>query len=109
PAGITPTGLARLRARMLAAGHVSRLRLNALKGERAPVLAGGLAIMSVAVAVERFTERYGIDRAQAARVAKLAVSLFRRTSSARDSRAEQLVEWAARLHELGMSVSHTGF
>ena len=144
PGGITPAGLARLRQRMLAAGHVSKLRLNALKGERAPVLAGGLAIMSVAVAelridridavggalrlgvlydllgrtfdedsravtVERFTERYSIDRAQASRVAKLAVSLFRRASAARDSRAEQLVEWAALLHELGMSVSHTGF
>jgi exopolyphosphatase/guanosine-5'-triphosphate,3'-diphosphate pyrophosphatase len=34
---------------MLAAGHVSRLKLNALKGERAPVLAGGLAIMAAAV------------------------------------------------------------
>jgi exopolyphosphatase/guanosine-5'-triphosphate,3'-diphosphate pyrophosphatase len=47
--GITPSGLARLRRRMLAAGHVSRLKLNALKGERAPVLAGGLAIMAAAV------------------------------------------------------------
>jgi len=142
--GITAEGLARLRSRMLAAGNVSRLRLNALKGERAPVLAGGLAIMNVAVAelrisridavggalrlgvlydllgrtfdedsrevtVERFTERYGIDRAQAARVAKFAVALFRRASSSRNARAEQLLEWAARLHELGMSVSHTGF
>jgi len=48
--GITPVGLARLRRRMLDAGHVSRLKLNALKGERAPVLAGGLAIMAAAVA-----------------------------------------------------------
>ena len=48
--GITPHGLARLRRRMLDAGHVSRLKLNALKGERAPVLAGGLAIMAAAVA-----------------------------------------------------------
>jgi exopolyphosphatase/guanosine-5'-triphosphate,3'-diphosphate pyrophosphatase len=47
--GITPAGLARLRRRMLDAGHVSRLKLNALKGERAPVLAGGLAIMAAAV------------------------------------------------------------
>jgi exopolyphosphatase/guanosine-5'-triphosphate,3'-diphosphate pyrophosphatase len=47
--GITPAGLARLRRRMLDAGHISRLKLNALKGERAPVLAGGLAIMSAAV------------------------------------------------------------
>ena len=48
--GITPAGLARLRRHMLDAGHVSRLKLDALKGERAPVLAGGLAIMAAAVA-----------------------------------------------------------
>jgi exopolyphosphatase/guanosine-5'-triphosphate,3'-diphosphate pyrophosphatase len=47
--GITPAGLIRLRRRMLDAGHISRLKLNALKGERAPVLAGGLAIMAAAV------------------------------------------------------------
>jgi exopolyphosphatase/guanosine-5'-triphosphate,3'-diphosphate pyrophosphatase len=142
--GITPLGLARLRRRMLGAGHISRLRLNALKGERAPVLAGGLAIMSAAVSelkieridavggalrlgvlydllgrtfdedaravtVERFIDRYGIDREQASRVAKLAVTLLRRATVARDPIAEQLIEWAALLHEAGMSVSHTGF
>jgi len=48
--GITPVGLARLRRKMVEAGHISRLKLNALKGERAPVLAGGLAIMTAAVA-----------------------------------------------------------
>ena len=142
--GITPSGLARLRRRMLGAGHISRLRLNALKGERAPVLAGGLAIMSAAVAelgieridavggalrlgvlydllgrtfdkdaravtVERFIDRHGIDRAQASRVAKLAVALLRRAAGARNPIAEQMIEWAALLHEAGMSVSHTGF
>src|SRR5438874_9817695 len=48
--GITPSGLARLKKRMLAARHVGRLSLHALKPERAPVLAGGLAIMAAAVA-----------------------------------------------------------
>lgn len=48
--GVTPAGLARLRRHMQDAGHVSRLKLNALKGERAPVLAGGYAIMAAAVA-----------------------------------------------------------
>lgn len=48
--GITPAGLARLRHRLIAAGHVSRVRLAALKPERAPVLAGGFAIMSAALA-----------------------------------------------------------
>ena len=48
--GITPDGLARLRKRMIGAGHVRRLRLAALKAERAPVLAGGLAVMAAALA-----------------------------------------------------------
>src|SRR5205814_9375706 len=109
--GITPRGLAELRRRMIEAGHVSQLKLDALKGERAPVLAGGLAIMAAAVAelkveridpvggalrlgvlydllgrtidedarettVDRCIDRYGIDRAQAARVGALAPGLF---------------------------------
>ncbi len=48
-AGITRDGLARLRKRMVGAGHVSRLQLTALKPERAPVLAAGLAIMGAAL------------------------------------------------------------
>jgi len=48
--GITPAGLARLRRHLQDAGHITRLKLNALKGERAPVLAGGYAIMAAAVA-----------------------------------------------------------
>jgi exopolyphosphatase/guanosine-5'-triphosphate,3'-diphosphate pyrophosphatase len=47
--GITPAGLARLKQRMLAARHIERLSLHALKPERAPVLAAGLAIMTAAV------------------------------------------------------------
>jgi exopolyphosphatase/guanosine-5'-triphosphate,3'-diphosphate pyrophosphatase len=129
---------------MLDAGHHSRLRLHALKGERAPVLAGGLAIMTAAVdelkveridpiggalrlgvlydllgrtvdedaraaTVERFIDRYRIDSEQASRVSGLAVVLYRRTAKAADPMAVQLLEWAARLHEAGMSVSHTGF
>jgi exopolyphosphatase/guanosine-5'-triphosphate,3'-diphosphate pyrophosphatase len=49
-AGITREGLMRLRKRMISAGHIRRLRLAALKPERAPVLAGGLAIMAAALA-----------------------------------------------------------
>jgi exopolyphosphatase/guanosine-5'-triphosphate,3'-diphosphate pyrophosphatase len=142
--GITPVGLARLRRRMLDAGHVSRLKLNALKGERAPVLAGGLAIMAAAVAelsieridpvggalrlgvlydllgrtidedaravtVDRFIARYGIDRAQSQRVGELAAVLYRRAIATPDPAVGKLVEWAGRLHEVGMSISHAGF
>jgi exopolyphosphatase/guanosine-5'-triphosphate,3'-diphosphate pyrophosphatase len=49
-AGITREGLAGLRRRMLSARHVKRLNLAALKPERAPVLAGGLAVMAAAMA-----------------------------------------------------------
>ena len=49
-AGITPDGLARLKKRMVGSGHIERLRLAALKPERVPVLAGGLAIMAAALA-----------------------------------------------------------
>ena len=48
--GITPEGLAGLRRRFIMAGHVTELKLAALKPERAPVLAGGFAIMAAALA-----------------------------------------------------------
>ncbi len=48
--GITPDGLARLRKRMIGAGRMSRLQLAGVKPERAPVLAGGFAIMAAAIA-----------------------------------------------------------
>ncbi len=47
--GITSRGLVQLRERMIDAGEVGRLKLAALKPERAPVLAGGLAIMLAVV------------------------------------------------------------
>ncbi len=43
---ITRTGLERLRSMLLRAGDVSALRLEGLRTDRAPVLPGGLAIMS---------------------------------------------------------------
>ncbi|MBK6601602.1 MAG: Ppx/GppA family phosphatase [Betaproteobacteria bacterium] len=49
PAGITRGGLDRLRRRMISAGHVRHLSMPALKPERAPVLAGGLAVMAAAM------------------------------------------------------------
>jgi len=48
--GITLQGLQRLRKRMISAGNVRRLKLAGLKPERAPVLAGGCAIMAAALA-----------------------------------------------------------
>jgi exopolyphosphatase/guanosine-5'-triphosphate,3'-diphosphate pyrophosphatase len=54
--GITLDGLTRLRKRMIAARRVDALSLEGLKVTRAPVLAGGLAIMRAAIdelAIER--------------------------------------------------------
>jgi exopolyphosphatase/guanosine-5'-triphosphate,3'-diphosphate pyrophosphatase len=142
--GITPVGLTRLRKRLVLAGNVGRLSLNALKPERVPVLAGGLAIMAAAVAelgveriepvggalrlgvlydllgrtidedvrkvtVARFVDRYRIERAHAARVAALTTTLYRRAAGRADSGLLQILQWAALLHETGMSVSHLGF
>jgi exopolyphosphatase/guanosine-5'-triphosphate,3'-diphosphate pyrophosphatase len=48
--GITRDGLERLKKAMIRARRVDRLVLAALKPQRAPVLAGGLAIMAAALA-----------------------------------------------------------
>jgi exopolyphosphatase / guanosine-5'-triphosphate,3'-diphosphate pyrophosphatase len=142
--GITPEGLARLRSRMISAGHVSRLTLEGLKAARAPVLGGGFAVMTAALAelrverinpvggalrlgvlydllgrtvhrdsrvatVERFLERYRIDREHAQRVAATAKALYLRAVVGPDNDAAQRVEWAGWLHEVGFTVSHIGF
>jgi exopolyphosphatase / guanosine-5'-triphosphate,3'-diphosphate pyrophosphatase len=144
PAGITREGLARLRRRMISAGHVKRLHLAALKPERAPVLAGGLAVMEAAMVeldvvrinpvggalrlgvlydllgrtvrrdirtatVDQFQARWRIDRGHAARIAAMAVALYRVAADDPDPAAIQQLEWAALLHETGFSVSHIGF
>jgi exopolyphosphatase len=86
--GVTPTGLARLRRHMLEAGHVSRLKLNALKGERAPVLAGGYAIMAAAVTelkIERIDPseaRCGSECSMTSWAARSTKTRARRPSSA---------------------------
>ena len=62
-----------------------------------------------AATVERFIVRYGIDRVQALRVGDLAAALYRRAVDTPDATLAKLVEWAGRLHEVGMSISHDGF
>jgi len=142
--GITPDGLARLRKRMVGAGHMAHLTLEGIKPERAPVLPGGFAIMSAAMAelsvprlnpvggalrlgvlydllgrsgrrdsrvvtVERFLERYHVDREHAHRVAAMARALYLQSSPRPDAVVAQRVEWAGLLHEIGYTVSHIGY
>src|SRR4030095_808914 len=130
--------------RMVGSVHLHRLRLAGLKPERAPVLAGGLAIMSAAlslldvprinpvggamrlgvlydllgrrvrrdmrqVTIERFIDRYRIDRAHAGRVATMARALYECAVANPSAEAAQRIEWAGLLHEVGYTVSHLGF
>ena len=62
--------------------------------------------------VERRIERYRIDAAQGERVATSALALHRQVAVAwglEDEDAEQLLGWAARLHEAGLFVSHNQY
>jgi len=92
--GITPEGLARLRKRMLAAGDYRDLKLAGLKDERAPVLAGGFAVMAAAI------EELGIPRIRpvggALRLGVLYDLVGRR--EARDSREATVASFVERYH-----------
>ena len=63
--------------------------------------------------VQRRIERYRIDAAQGERVAATALALLRRVADAWElghgEDAEQLLGWAARLHEAGLFVSHNQY
>ena len=63
--------------------------------------------------VQRRIERYRIDAAQGERVAVTALALLRQVADAwapvHGEDAEQLLGWAARLHEAGLFVSHNQY
>jgi exopolyphosphatase/guanosine-5'-triphosphate,3'-diphosphate pyrophosphatase len=131
---ITREGLEWLRDRALKAGNFDKLGL-AIKADRIPVLAGGLAIMLTIfeeldltemqpvdtalreATVEQFGRRYHVDQAQADRVRSLALHFFDQIHAPATSELEQTqiassrqrVAWAARLHEIGMAIAQAGF
>lgn len=62
--------------------------------------------------IERLTERYGIDREQALRVQATARACLRQVAGPwglHDPELGRLLDQAARLHELGLVVSFSGF
>lgn len=146
--GITRAGLEKLRSLLVRAGSPESLGLTGLRGERAPVLPGGLAILSAVFSelgiermiysegalrlgvlydllgrfhrrdmrettVCRFMRRYHVDASQAARVKALALAFFGQLADDLDPRAKEggarLLAWAASLHEIGISIAHSGF
>ena len=62
------------------------------------------------VTVQQFMRRYHVDSRQAARVAHLADLLAGQFLEGQiDDETSSLLAWAARLHEIGISVAHSGY
>ncbi|MFZ5484661.1 MAG: exopolyphosphatase [Pseudomonadota bacterium] len=63
------------------------------------------------VTVSQFMRRYHVDGKQARRVERLALRLFASLPQAGggDGEAARWLAWAARLHEVGISIAHSGF
>lgn len=62
--------------------------------------------------IRQFCQRYNVDMAQAGRVERLAMHLFdqiREPWGLDPAVGQQLLGWAARLHEIGLSVSFSNF
>jgi exopolyphosphatase/guanosine-5'-triphosphate,3'-diphosphate pyrophosphatase len=145
--GITLEGMARLAEMLDKAGNVHQLKLEGLRGDRMPVLAGGLSIMSAVfkafdiehmefsdgalrlgvlydlfgrshhddlreATVKNFQRRYGVDAEQASRVEATALAFLRQILPAAEDGEHvdaQFLSWAARLHEVGISVAHSSY
>lgn len=62
--------------------------------------------------VDQFMQRYGVDQRQAARVAQTALGLLnqlRPDNEIPDETDQQVLLWAAQLHEIGISVAHASY
>ena len=63
--------------------------------------------------VRGMQQRYHVDFAQAERVESVALNFLEQTRDTwklqGDPAAEQALQWAARLHEIGLDVSHSGY
>jgi exopolyphosphatase/guanosine-5'-triphosphate,3'-diphosphate pyrophosphatase len=63
------------------------------------------------VTVSQFMRRYHIDPLQAKRVEDLSLSFFKQVAQGSDvdvDTAQQHLQWVARLHEIGVSIAHSG-
>ena len=66
------------------------------------------------VSVKQFMQRYRVDNAQASRIESFAIELGKQLLSSFPDEEEvedalQLLSWAARLHEVGISVAHSSY
>ncbi|MDH5265517.1 MAG: Ppx/GppA family phosphatase, partial [Betaproteobacteria bacterium] len=64
------------------------------------------------VTVDQFARRYHVDPVQSQRVGTLARGLYRQLEPGRDgkdARAEAFLDWAARLHEVGITIAQGAY
>lgn len=64
------------------------------------------------ITVSQFMRRYHIDPLQAKRVEDLSLSLFKQVVQGSDGdvdTAQQQLQWVAKLHEIGVSIAHSGY
>jgi exopolyphosphatase/guanosine-5'-triphosphate,3'-diphosphate pyrophosphatase len=62
------------------------------------------------VTVAQFMQRYHVDASQARRVGALALKLYAQLGTSSDNEsAPQYLSWAAKLHEIGISVAYSGY
>jgi len=61
------------------------------------------------ISVGQFQRRYHVDIKQAGRVALLATALAKNLQPRIDEEALRALNWAALLHEIGISIAHSGF
>lgn len=59
--------------------------------------------------VEQFMRRYHVDPGQAKRVSALARQLYENFALSHSETDATLLEWAAQLHEIGLSIAHAGY
>jgi exopolyphosphatase/guanosine-5'-triphosphate,3'-diphosphate pyrophosphatase len=145
--GLTREGLERLRSLLLKSEKADPDRIAGLRPNRAPVLPGGLAIMSAVfrelgletmkvsdgalrhgvlydllgrverrdmreVTVAQFMRRYHVDIPQADRVRALALKIYDALAPGADRDDDPdraLLDWAARLAEVGLSIAHAQY
>ncbi len=63
------------------------------------------------LSIDALMERYGVDKAQAARVERTALALFRQVAKAWKLGPDEqaLLSWAARIHESGLAIAHSQY
>ena len=62
-----------------------------------------------ALTVQQFMHRYGVDARQAARVEHIALRLLQQMDPLANPQRRQALGWAAQLHEVGLSISHSAY